>query len=240
MYDIINLMKTLKIVCISDTHNHNEELEVDIPNGDILIHSGDATGRGTVAEIVRFNEWLGTLKHKFKHIVFVAGNHDWLFEKDHHLAKSLMTNAIYVENELIELEGLKIYGSPYQPEFCNWAFNVPRGDKIKEKWDNIPYNLDILITHGPPLGFCDTLRKMMITDDEKGKPVYQESMVHLGCEELYKAVIEKKPKYHIFGHIHDGYGVLKTESTTFVNASTCTERYKPSNPPIVLSIKLKT
>lgn len=225
----------LKVVCISDTHNMHDQLD-SLPAGDILIHSGDATGRGRVEELEEYNRWLGSIKHKYKYIIIIAGNHDWLFQLDQAKARSIMTNAIYLEDEMIEIEGRKIYGSPHQPEFCNWAFNVPRGAKIKEKWDMIPNGLDLLITHGPPHGICDTLRKMVMGDDEKGRPTYAEHMIHLGCEDLYRAVMDKKPKNHVFGHIHDGYGTFKDADTLFVNASSCTEQYRPINPPIVIYI----
>lgn len=224
----------LKVVCISDTHNMHDQLE--LPSGDILVHAGDATGRGRVEELEEYNRWLGSIKHKYKHIIIIAGNHDWLFAKDQAKARAIMSNAIYLEDEMIEIEGRRIYGSPHQPEFCNWAFNVPRGAPLKAIWDKIPQNLDLLITHGPPHGLCDTLRKMVIGDDAKGRPTYQEHMVHLGCEDLYNAVIEKQPKVHVFGHIHDGYGTLQVGPSLFVNASTCTEQYRPINPPIIVYI----
>lgn len=229
-------MKTnkLKVVCISDTHMLHDQLE--LPSGDILVHAGDATGRGRDWELEEFNEYLGSIKHKYKHIIIIAGNHDWLYQLDKERAKKIMTNAIYLEDEMIEIEGRKIYGSPWQPEFCSWAFNLPRGQELKEKWDLIPSGLDLLITHGPPHGLCDTLRKYGTFDDENGKPVYGEYMVHLGCEDLYRAVMEKQPKVHVFGHIHDGYGTLQVGNSLFVNASTCNEAYRPINKPIIVKI----
>ena len=223
----------LKVVCISDTHNMHDQ--IDLPPGDILVHAGDATGRGRVEELEEYNRWLGSIKHKYRYIVIIAGNHDWLFERDQAAARKIMTNAIYLEDELVEIEGRRIYGSPHQPEFCNWAFNVPRGKPLAEKWAKIPENLDLLITHGPPHGLLDTLRRMTISD-EKGRPVYGEECVHLGCEDLYQSVMAKKPKNHVFGHIHDGYGMLQIDGTTFVNASICTEQYRPINKPIVIYI----
>lgn len=227
-------MKKLKVVCISDTHNLHDYL--NLPSGDILVHAGDATGRGTVAEITELNRFFGSVKHKFKHIIFVAGNHDWLFQRDKEEAVKILTNATYLEDEMIEIEGRKIYGSPWQPEFYNWAFNLPRGAKIKEKWDLIPYDLDLLITHGPPHGFCDTLRKFGPFEDSQGNPKMGEFMVHLGCEDLANAVIEKEPKNHVFGHIHDGYGQLQVGKTLFSNVSTCNEQYRPVNPVIVIEL----
>lgn len=225
--------KPLKVVAISDTHTMHSQL--DLPSGDILVHAGDATGRGTIPEIGEFNKWLGSVKHKYKYIIVVAGNHDWLFQIDPSLARSMMTNAIYLQDEMIEIEGRKIYGAPWQPEFCNWAFNLPRGAALKEKWDLIPNSLDLLITHGPPMGLLDTLRKGGMVE-ENGKRVYKEGVLHLGCEELYEAVLRTNPKNHVFGHIHDAYGQMTMGTTRLFNASTCTEQYKPVNPPIIFEI----
>lgn len=225
--------KPLKVVCISDTHRQHSTL--DLPPGDLLIHAGDATGRGTIPEIAEFNHWLGTVKSKYKYIIVIAGNHDWLFQLDPALGKSLMTNAIYLQDEMIEIEGRKIYGSPWTNEFRNWAFMLPPGPEMKAKWDLIPENLDLLITHGPPLGILDTLRQAGPVE-ENGKISYRESVLHLGNEELYQAVVIKQPKVHVFGHIHDGYGRFKMGPTLFANVSTCTESYAPVNPPVIIEI----
>lgn len=225
----------LKVVCISDTHRQHSEL--DLPAGDILVHCGDATGRGTIAEISEFNHWLGSVKHKYKYIIVVAGNHDFLFQLEPSLAKAMMTNAIYLQDSMVEIEGRKIYGSPWTNEFRNWAFMRPKGEAMKEVWDLIPTGLDMLITHGPPYGIQDTLRQAgMVEDPKTGVQSFKESVLHLGCEELYQAVEDKKPKVHVFGHIHDGYGMFQGRDTLYINASTCTESYRPVNPPIVIYI----
>src|SRR3712207_960574 len=120
-----------RLVFISDTHNCNEQIPV--PDGDILIHSGDATNRGTMEEIIAFDYWFSGLPHKFK--VFVAGNHDWLFETRPKYARSLLSeNIIYLQDSFTEIEDLKIYGSPWQPRFFDWAFNLNRGTELAEKW----------------------------------------------------------------------------------------------------------
>src|SRR3712207_5545038 len=108
-----------RIVCISDTHNRNEQITV--PEGDILIHAGDATFRGTIDEIERFNNWFAALPHRYK--IFVAGNHDWLFQTDNRLVRSLLNeNIIYLQDSSTEIDGIKFYGSPWQPRFYDWAF----------------------------------------------------------------------------------------------------------------------
>ncbi|MGI8494252.1 MAG: metallophosphatase domain-containing protein [Pyrinomonadaceae bacterium] len=207
-----------RIVCLSDTHNYSSE-QIIVPDGDILIHAGDATIQGTIDEIVLFNRWFSRFPHKHK--IFVAGNHDWLFEISPKLARSLLDEKIiYLQDSSVEIEGLKIYGSPFQPRFFDWAFNLMRGAEIAEKWKLIPNDTDILITHGPPNGILD--------ETPRGDAA--------GCEELRKRVGEIHPKLHIFGHIHCGYGKIETAGTIFVNASNCDESYDPVNPPIVVNI----
>jgi Icc-related predicted phosphoesterase len=210
----------MRIVCISDTHLRHDLISV--PDGDILIHAGDSTMAGRIEEMAAFNAWLGTLPHKHK--IIIAGNHDLLFQHSPTLARSLITNAIYLEDSLIEVEGLKIYGSPWQPWFMNWAFNLERGDEIRRKWDLIPQGVDILITHGPPYYFLD-----LTADGQRA-----------GCEELAEYVARLKPKAHIFGHIHEGYGVQDWRGIKFINASICDERYRPINAPIVFEIEPDT
>jgi predicted phosphohydrolase len=205
----------MKIVALSDTHSRHKSLVV--PDGDILIHAGDATMGGRLDEIVEFNRWLGTLPHPVK--VFCAGNHDWLFERAPGLARSLLTHATYLQDELMVVQGLRIYASPWQPRFFDWAFNLDRGAPLRRKWDSIPADTDILITHGPPYGILD--------QNPSGE--------HCGCEELRAAVERIQPRLHIFGHIHQGYGTLDYAGTRFVNACNCTEQYRPANAPLVIA-----
>ncbi len=209
-----------RIVCLSDTHNCNEQIAV--PDGDILIHAGDATNRGSIPEISAFNEWFGNLPHRYK--IFVAGNHDWLFETNNSYARSLLSSKIiYLQDSFVEIEGLKIYGSPWQPRFFDWAFNLMRGEELAEKWKLIPNDTDILITHGPPHGILDEVPRQLWIENT-------------GCEELRKKVEQIRPKAHIFGHIHCGYGQKEDFGVKFINASNCDEEYNPSQPPIVFEL----
>lgn len=214
----------MRVVCLSDTHNCNDQIAV--PDGDILIHSGDATITGTVDEIRRFNEWFSGLPHKQK--IFVAGNHDWLFERDNDLARRLLDpTIIYLQDSLATIEGLKIYGSPWQPRFFDWAFNLSRGKELAEKWKLIPDDIDVLITHGPPSGILDAVPSKWGTENA-------------GCEELRKRVKKiaafGRLKLHIFGHIHCGFGTHDEFRVRFVNASNCDEQYQPTQPPIIVEI----
>ncbi len=212
----------MKIICISDTHNCNENIAV--PDGDILIHAGDSTTRGTPDEIEKFGAWFSNLPHKYK--IFIAGNHDFFFEDDGldpKVIELFFPNCIYLQDSFVEIEGLKIYGSPWQPRFYDWAFNLNRGAELAEKWKLIPPDTDILITHGPPFGILDEVPRKYFVENT-------------GCEELRKVVETVKPKLHIFGHIHCGYGQTEQFGVKFVNASTCDEEYNPTQPPIIIEI----
>ncbi len=202
----------IKIIIISDTHGMHNDIKV--PKGDILIHAGDITRKGKLEEVKEFNDYIGSLTHKHK--IVIAGNHDFCLENNREESVKILTNCIYLEDEGIEINGIHFWGSPWQPWFYDWAFNLQRGADIKKKWDLIPPNTDVLITHGPPHKILD-------------KTVHN---IDAGCEELISAVRRIKPKVHIFGHIHEGYGSLSDSEIDYINASICTLNYRPVNPPI--------
>ncbi len=214
-------MARVRIICISDTHGQHADLL--LPDGDILIHAGDFMTYGrSPREIIDFNSWLGRLPHRQK--IVIAGNHDWLFESHPIPARDLITNGIYLEDFGVELVGLKFWGSPVQPPFNNWAFNVERGDAIRQHWDKIPMGTDVLVTHGPPFGTLDQSRPMS---------------PHLGCEELAKAVEKIAPRLHLFGHIHGGHGrVLGSNGSEFVNASVLNELYLLVHEPQIVDLEI--
>lgn len=166
-----------------------------------------------VQDILSFNHWLGD--QPFRHRVVCAWNHDRYFEASPQQARAFLTNAIYLENAGVTIDNVTFWGSPYTPEFLNWAFMYPRGSSARRYWDLIPDSLDVLITHGPPFGILD-------------QTVPGEA--HLGCEELLNAVERKKPGVHLFGHIHGGAGTFENEATRFANAAYLNERYKPLDP----------
>lgn len=211
------MSKRLRIVAISDTHNMHDM--VMVPDGDILIHAGDFTNQGTPEEIERFNAFLAELPHRYK--VVIAGNHDFAFERTPEEARAMLTSCIYLQDEAVTIEGLKIYGSPWQPEFMDWAFNLPRGEPLREKWALIPEDTQVLVTHGPPAGHGDVLC----------------SGLAVGCQDLREAVERVRPQLHIFGHIHEGHGITQNEYTSFINASSCDESYEPFNPPVVIELE---
>lgn len=210
-----------RIVAISDTHRLHGS--VDIPDGDVLVHAGDFCNRGELREVPGFLLWLDALPHPHK--VLIAGNHDECFQKQPHDVAHMLTHACtvtYLQDSGCEIGGLSFFGSPWQPEFFDWAFNLPRGEALARKWRQIPTSTDVLITHGPPRGVLDV--------SSRGEAC--------GCDDLLEAVEEKRPRVHIFGHIHEGHGWTRRGETLFVNASSCTAAYRPTNKPIVIDVPM--
>jgi predicted phosphodiesterase len=209
----------MKVVCLSDTHLRHRSYPINVPECDLLIHSGDALIGGDEGELLEFFEWFSGLPARHK--VYVAGNHDVLFEKDPARARACVPGDVtYLQDSGVEIEGLKVWGSPWQPEFQNWAFNLPRGQALREKWAKMPSGLDILVTHTPPSWVLD-------------ENAYGDSV---GCEELRRAIDKRPPRLHVFGHIHGGYGVRKVGPTLHVNAAICDEAYRATHSPIVLKM----
>jgi Icc-related predicted phosphoesterase len=225
----------LKIVCIADTHTLHKQVKV--PDGDVLIVAGDFTGLGHSNEIKSFRKWVTELPHPVK--VIIAGNHDLSFEKDPERARKFLMSGernatcvrssiaqtgkitAYLEDGLLTVDGLTIYGTPWQPRFYDWAFNLDRGSlALQQKWQQIPTGVDILVTHGPPFGILDP--------DRCG--------AHAGCELLTEELKRIKPKLHVFGHLHSGYGVVQKGETVYVNAAMCDERYEIHREPVVVDL----
>ena len=215
----------MRIVAISDTHERHGNLV--LPEGDVLVHAGDLTGNGNMTALVRVAEWIQ--QQPFRHRVCIAGNHDWCFERayERRLARRVLSDhgITYLEDEAATIDGVKFYGSPWQPRFYDWAFNLPRGsEKLRIKWAAIPDDTQVLVTHGPPKGIGDSVPRGELT----------------GCEHLLARVGQLEGlKAHIFGHIHEGYGTYRFAArpeVSFVNASICTGDYKPTNKPIVVDV----
>jgi len=217
-HEIATPSKGMRIVCLSDTHCQTNS--IDVPDGDVLIVAGDVCLSGRMHELQQFDEFLGQLPHKHK--LFVAGNHDIPFDCfTTEKAATLLKNATcYLESSSIEIEGVKLWGSPWQPEFFNWAFNLPRGPRLAEIWAQIPNDTDVLVTHTPPYGILDRV----------------DSGEHVGCEDLRRALQRVKPKVHVFGHVHEDRGVMELNGTTFINACICNERYMAVHQPIVFDL----
>lgn len=209
----------MRIVAFSDSHNKHRSLVV--PDGDILIFGGDATERGTVAEMSDFMTWFKALPHEHK--FFVAGNHDFLAESGGHQFDEMRQGLHYLQNDTIEHEGMLIHGSPMTPYFGNWAFMRQRGERLNRYWEMIPdKGVDILIVHGPPYGILDGVdRKYAFTE-------------HVGDVGLRERIREVKPKLFLCGHIHEGQGWARDEHTLYVNTSIMDTNYSPVNRPAII------
>lgn len=205
----------MRLVLISDTHMTHGR--IDVPAGDILIHAGDSTKRGTAPQLREVAEFMAAQPHAHK--VIIAGNHDFGLQEDLGLGRTLFGEAYLCDAEA-RFGDVRVWGSPWQPWFYDWAFNLQRGEPLREKWDLIPEGTDVLVTHGPPQGILD--RTVMGQD--------------VGCEELLLAAMRVRPRVHVFGHIHEAYGTRRVGDTLFVNASTCTLAYQPDNAPIVVEL----
>ena len=219
----------MRITVISDTHTKHREITQDLPGGDLLIHAGDIMNSGYRADdITDFCEWFNGLE-QYAHKVFIAGNHDRMFEDGPDRSMEIVNSykwIDYLEDSHIEFGPnmdslIKIYGSPWQPEFHNWAFNLPRqGEELAAKWAAIPHDTDILVTHGPAQGHLDM-----------SGPPYNEP--NLGCPLLRNHIdTVARPKIHVCGHIHGGYGYKFDGQTHWFNASILNERYQYVNKPI--------
>jgi len=208
----------MRLVVISDTHTFHGAVEP--PGGDVLVHAGDFSLGGQPHELMEFFEWLGALPHRHK--VVIAGNHDLLFEENPDFARDMVPAGVtYLEDAGCEIEGIRFWGSPWQPWFLDWAFNLDSEAELQAKWNLIPPDTDVLVTHGPPYGVLD--------ECYDGRSV--------GCAALAGTVQRIVPKLHLFGHIHEGYGRAGDPAgTTFVNACICDRFYRPINPPVVVDI----
>ena len=211
-----------RLVCISDTHNQHPHIKV--PGGDVLIHAGDITSRGSAAEMAKFGEWLRVLPHKYK--IVICGNHDFIGEDDPDGTRRLLADAIYLQDSSVDICGLKIFGSAWTPYFGGWAFNLPRGPMLADKWAEIPEDVEVVVTHGPP---------MLIGDQVHGEGTL--AIENVGCSDLAARLRQlPKLKAHVYGHIHDGHGLRTINGIHYVNAAVLNDRYQIAYSPIVLDL----
>lgn len=206
--------KKMKITCISDTHGLHYLLKPI--KSDILIHAGDFLNKGTYDELYDFTSWLMLQECDYK--IVIAGNHDkYCYEQP--VETEQMFNdcgIIYLRNSSVDIDDMVFWGSPFSKYFKNWYFNIPPGEEA-EYWKKIPEKVNVLITHGAPHGYGD----------------YVKSVMHsVGDIDLGVKVIEIQPKLHIFGHLHDGYGIYKCGNIQYINASVLDENYTLQNEPI--------
>lgn len=216
----------MKITCISDTHNQHTHIPPDwLEGGDVLVHAGDISGRGSLREVEEFLAWFNELP--YKHKIMIAGNHDFWFEKVSTFAVNEMLqekypNIIYLNDSGVEIDGIKFWGSPVTPWFYDWAFNR-MGTDICQHWDKIPLDIDVLVTHGPMKGILDMTARGVST----------------GCPYLLEKSAEMTNlKLFVCGHIHEAYGKFEfPDGGIFVNASIMNLNYHVQNKPIVVEIK---
>ncbi len=189
---------------------------------DLLLHAGDITMMGDPAALREFNEWCSSLLDEgvVRKIVSIAGNHDFFFERNPEEAKFLLTASTYLQDSGVELDGRYFWGTPWQPWFFDWAFNLRSENELREKFEQIPARTDVLLCHGPPRGILDRTRK----GDSVGSTALLERILKVGV------------KLVVFGHIHESYGQIEQDGITFVNASICDVRYQAVNKPIVMNL----
>lgn len=219
----------MRLVLISDTHCHHREIA--LPEGDVLIHAGDFCGWGHLpSEAESFLRWFTQLPHKHK--IFIAGNHDRLTQDRPdawaEMLKRFQGDYHYLQDSVVTIEEINFYGSPWQPWFNSWAWNLERGEEINQKWKLIPNDTDVLITHGPPWGILDAVERNFGLPGEEH--LVRDGTLHVGCQDLLKHLDRVMPKLHVFGHIHESYGREERFGVTYINAAICTLAYEPIHP----------
>lgn len=211
-----------KIVLISDTHGLHRNLR--LPHGEILVHAGDWTADSSKQSIVDFLDWLNQLP--YEHKIFIAGNHEtWVEQNENDFADllKLYPTLTYLKDSGVTINGIKFWGAPWTPRFFDWAYNKDRGQHIKECWDKIPDDTNVLVTHGPPRGILD--------ETSFGK------RENVGCDDLVEALQKRLANVwlHVFGHVHGpGGNWIVKGNVAFANASVVNERYMLKNQPIVI------
>ena len=245
----------MKICHISDTHNkHNE---VQVPECDVVVFTGDVGGRTNLVELTKFLIWFEKLPAKVK--IIIAGNHDICLDKkwvdkqksvgsiEHMFARQHFEDAkkmieiyevVYLNETEYVYEGVKFFGSPYSPSFHrdNWVFNADRGAEIKKKWDKIPKDTNVLLTHSPAFGVLDMVSIEGRTDWHIDG--------HVGCQDLKLTIFNRLTdlKLHCSGHIHSNYGVVlekisNRRSVLFSNGAVVDNGYNVLiNKPLIIEI----
>ena len=249
-----------RIVCMSDTHGKHRDIPF-LPSGDILVHAGDFTKCGEMDAVIDLSRYFAQHQQEaagaggFHDVVCIAGNHDVTFQEEYYkktwsrhclgnwdptTTREALQNCTYLEDsnraipvrfnnnsddgysDRLKQPTITFHGSPWTPKFFNWAFNLKRGEALQEMWSKIPtHDTDVLVTHGPPYGRGDmTLHSG-----------------HFGCQDLLQEIQQRvKPRLHIYGHIHEGYGTSFDGRTLYVNASNLDIGYEAINPCIVIDL----
>jgi|SRR5208337_969435 len=222
----------MRLALISDTHAKTIP-DHQMPDCDVLVHAGDVTNNGKINQLRLMMEWFQHLANKYRHIVFIGGNHDFILEdfmKENveyaiHERLCALPNIHYLRDSGVTIDGKYFYGTPWV--ICgDWAFSEMDHAKRREKFARIPMYTNVLITHGPSYSILDRC-----VNGAHG-------VGSVGDMELLGAVERVRPQVHVFGHIHDGYGIYENCSTKFVNAAVTIVKggYELGNPPIVVEI----
>lgn len=208
----------MKIVIISDTHGDHARL--GRLSGDVLIHCGDfAVGHDNQEAALRdLDLWFA--EQSFERVICVGGNHDFLVEERMAKGLDVFRHAECLQDQTLEIGGLKFHGAPWVPELTQWA-HFRTAEELQRAWARVPEDVDVLITHTPPRGICDS--------NSRGKSC--------GCEWLHQRVMTVRPQVHCFGHIHASAGVQRHADTVFVNGSVVNSRYEVCRGPVVLDIE---
>lgn len=192
----------MRLLHLSDTHNQHDALQA-LPDADIIVHSGDFTFAGTEKEATDFMNWFCDLPYKYK--IFIAGNHDICMLDAS--VDGLPENVHFLYNSGVTIKGIKIYGIPMFREYYLTG-------EYRDHIEAIPDDSDIVVTHQPPmniLDFCDN--------------------IHYGSQSLREKIRKVHPSYHLFGHIHNTYGITERTGTVFSNAALLDETYTLVNIP---------
>jgi Icc-related predicted phosphoesterase len=205
------------IGCMSDTHGQHWKVNTPVWV-DIMIHAGDITMMGEMSVVEDFLDWYSKLP--YTHKILIAGNHDFSFERDNYQRPQveellkLYPDITYLEDSGIEIEGLKIWGTPYVPNLLRWAFSEYDAD-LQKVYDKIPHDTNILVSHGPSYGILDQVSN---TNESVGSTTLARKLPNL-----------RDLKLHVFGHIHEAHGYKKEGDTLFMNASMVDRYYHLSN-----------
>jgi Icc-related predicted phosphoesterase len=227
-----------RIVALSDMHG---QLPSNVPDADLLIIAGDVTP-ATDHHVSFQARWLDTTFRRWLEsqtapaIVGIAGNHDFVFQEKPAGFDPHRWKWHYLEESHIDVAGVRIFGTPWQPWFLEWAFNAPRerGEEfLAQIYSRIPEDTDIIVSHGPPRGYGDRVPPNLKSFN---------AGLNVGSVSLLEAIYRVKPRLVVCGHIHSGYGVYTVETgapypTTIANASLLNEGYRMVNKPVVLKLE---
>jgi Icc-related predicted phosphoesterase len=225
----------MKIVAISDLHGYLPD-DGFIPDCDVLLVAGDICPVWNHGRSYQ-RQWLGDVFDKWcadqpaKHILGVAGNHDWCLHDAYHVDSVPMPridNWIYLCDSGHVIDGVSFWGSPWQPWFHDWAFNAYE-HQLERHFAKMPSSVDVLVTHGPPYGHGDRIIN---------GPNASSEIRHLGSSALEHRCELIKPKLHVFGHIHSAHHDLieLNDGRILQNVSRLDDNYKPVNGPFVYEI----